>query len=125
MATAQGPVSPELEQMTFQALLRIREADGCVSNEDVHRAATTLMCSERRIRRILARNYVNRPDPWQPDPELARWLKGQTGSIPQIHADLRRVGRYPLVSLRTLQRYLAAQYRQAPSRANRVEADFR
>jgi hypothetical protein len=101
-----------LEEATFAALLRIRQNDGHVSNEDVRNAATTLRCSERRIRRILARGYVRRPTVWRPDKVLAQHLEGETASTPQIHAALCRDGMNPGVSVRTLQRYIADQYRQ-------------
>lgn len=112
MTTSASQARMTLEEATFAALLRIRESDGHVSNEDVRNAATTLQCSERRIRRILARGYVRRPAVWRPDEVLAQHLEGETASTPQIHAALRRDGMDPGVSVRTLQRYIADQYLQ-------------
>jgi hypothetical protein len=113
----------ELEEMTLQALLRIRDSDGSVSNEDVRLAATAMLCSERRVRRMLARNYVRRPQTWQPDADLAQWLISQTDSVPEIHAALRRRCDDPGVSVRTLQRFFAARYAQVAPGAQPVEGD--
>ncbi|WP_147252306.1 DDE-type integrase/transposase/recombinase [Blastococcus sp. TF02A-30] len=113
MPSTATAASPELEESVLSTLLRLKEQWGFVSNRDVQRAAIALNCSTRRIRRMIERGYVRAPRaPWRPDADLTVHLVRHKGSVAQMHKALCRKGQDPGVSVRTMQRYFAAEFDQ-------------
>ncbi|QWZ07715.1 DDE-type integrase/transposase/recombinase [Nocardioides panacis] len=105
--------APDLKEAVLATLLRIKDTEDEVSNEDVRRAAKVMGVHERTVRRMVARGYVHKPrDRWEPNEEFTEMLVRGQGSIARIHETLTERGDDPGCHVRTMQRYAEKHYDQ-------------
>ncbi|TPG17053.1 DDE-type integrase/transposase/recombinase [Pedococcus bigeumensis] len=102
-----------VEAAVLTRLLELRDSNGEVSAADVRTAAAALGKSERTVWRMVKRGYVRKErQRWLPDETVADLMHRNRGCVALVRAEMVKDKCAPPVSVRTMQRTVAARYDQ-------------